>query len=317
MLVHKALLEIGTEEIPAKQISTIHNNLLSVTEDILAAYRIEYNNINVMGAPRRLSVLIEGIAEQLLMTCFEEYINFNNGENILSIEDSHTSVININGRYFDHFLKLFDYDLNDPHKKYALNKKIICVTDRDPSKKKKTDSRYSSCYPFELGVDQENYEYRSTSSVLSNLQKKYKENTNIEILTQKEDYGKTLEYNLVYENPSCNILITDFMSSTSELEDLMNFYEEEKSLEILLEKVNDSNLVEKIKNSPESWTSNEKKKALIAALYLNSIKSKGEHALDLVYNLRENLEEEEPEKFIVPDYIKKAIRKTCRVGEDY
>ncbi len=61
---HKALLEIGTEEIPAKQINTIHNNLLSVTEDILTAYRIGYNNINVMGAPRRLSVLIEGIAEE-------------------------------------------------------------------------------------------------------------------------------------------------------------------------------------------------------------------------------------------------------------
>ena len=262
-------------------------------------------------------ILVEGIAEQLLMTCFEKYINFNNEKNVLSIEDSHTSVINIDGRYFDHFLKLFDYDSDNSHKKYAVNKKVICITDRDPVKKKKNkkNSRYSSCFPFELDLDQNNYKYKPTSSVLSDLQKKYKDKTNIKILTQEEGYGKTFEYNLVYKNPSCNMLITDFMSNRTELENLMDLYVQGKGLEKLLEKVNDSNLVKKINKCSENWSSNEKKKALIAARYLNSIKSKGEHALNLVYNLKENLKKEEPERFFVPDYIRKAIQEACQVGE--
>ncbi len=62
-LKHKALLEIGTEEIPAKLISDIHENLLSVTEDILAQYRIEYRSIDILGSPRRLAVIINDLSE--------------------------------------------------------------------------------------------------------------------------------------------------------------------------------------------------------------------------------------------------------------
>ncbi|WP_347839955.1 AAA family ATPase [uncultured Draconibacterium sp.] len=66
-------------------------------------------------------VFVEGITEQLLLPVFAEY----NGE---SLESEHVSVINIGGRYFNHFLKLFDST-----KPYAINKKVACITDLDPT----------------------------------------------------------------------------------------------------------------------------------------------------------------------------------------
>ncbi|WP_373554290.1 ATP-dependent endonuclease, partial [Terribacillus saccharophilus] len=46
-------------------------------------------------------ILVEGLAEQLLMSLFAEYLN-------TSLEDSHIAVINVGGKYFDHFLNLFN-----------------------------------------------------------------------------------------------------------------------------------------------------------------------------------------------------------------
>ena len=60
---HDALLEIGTEEIPAKKVNNIHQNLKKLTENILNENRISSEKIKVIGAPRRLVVLIENIAE--------------------------------------------------------------------------------------------------------------------------------------------------------------------------------------------------------------------------------------------------------------
>lgn len=61
---HKAVLEIGTEEIPAKLVKSIHQNLLNVSKDILSRYRINSGEIEVMGTPRRLVVIFNNISEQ-------------------------------------------------------------------------------------------------------------------------------------------------------------------------------------------------------------------------------------------------------------
>ena len=47
------------------------------------------------------NLLVEGISEQLLVPEFAKILN-------RDITDCHVSVINIAGRYFDYFLKLFD-----------------------------------------------------------------------------------------------------------------------------------------------------------------------------------------------------------------
>ncbi|MFW6006452.1 MAG: glycine--tRNA ligase subunit beta [Halanaerobiales bacterium] len=60
---HKALLEIGTEEIPAKKVKKIHNNLKKVTDKILTEYRVEVEEIEIVGAPRRMTVILNNVSE--------------------------------------------------------------------------------------------------------------------------------------------------------------------------------------------------------------------------------------------------------------
>jgi hypothetical protein len=58
----------------------------------------------------------------------------------------------------------------------------------------------------------------------------------------------------------------------------------------------------------------EKKKAIIASRYLNSV-GKGENALELCYALQENLSKKgtpDFKDFNVPPYIKSAIEELCQ-----
>ena len=63
-----------------------------------------------------------------------------------------------------------------------------------------------------------------------------------------------------------------------------------------------------------SFVEDDKKKAIIASRYLNSV-GKGENALELSYALSENLAKKgttDYKEFIVPDYIKQAINWICQ-----
>uniref|UniRef100_UPI0015D3884F ATP-dependent nuclease n=1 Tax=Acinetobacter sp. YH1901134 TaxID=2601199 RepID=UPI0015D3884F len=71
-------------------------------------------------------LFVEGIAEQLLMSIFAKYLD-------KSLEDHHVAVVNVGGRYFTHFLHLFDS--NEPN---TIFKKIACITDIDPERKIKS-----------------------------------------------------------------------------------------------------------------------------------------------------------------------------------
>ena len=72
-------------------------------------------------------IFVEGIAEQLLLPCFSEYER-------KPLIDKHVSIINVGGRHFEHYLKLFDFSDSDPYKQYAIKKKVACIIDADPSK---------------------------------------------------------------------------------------------------------------------------------------------------------------------------------------
>jgi len=74
-------------------------------------------------------ILVEGLAEQLLMSIFAEHLN-------ISLEDNHVAVINVGGKYFNHFLHLF----NTSHPS-AIERKIACITDRDPERKEKKEKQ--------------------------------------------------------------------------------------------------------------------------------------------------------------------------------
>ena len=72
-------------------------------------------------------------------------------------------------------------------------------------------------------------------------------------------------------------------------------------------------IIESINKIENGWEDDDKKKAIIAARYLNSV-GKGENALELAYILQKNLAKKgtnEFKEFNVPDYIRKAIEWVC------
>lgn len=98
----------------------------------------------------------------------------------------------------------------------------------------------------------------------------------------------------------------------------MTFYNKEgKTSQDLLNGLSKSKENQRIIESIKSNTNlsdDEKKKAIIASRYLNSV-GKGENALELCYALQENLEKKgtaDFKEFNVPPYIKSAIEELCQ-----
>ena len=128
-------------------------------------------------------ILVEGISEQLLLTVLAKYIGF-------SLEDHHIAIINVGGRYFDHFLNIFD-----SNKLNTVPKKIVCLTDRDPGTKLKTETYFVKCYPFDFNIDTVKFDYKEHSS---NKIIEFETHQNIRFFSQDEEKGKTLEYDLMF-----------------------------------------------------------------------------------------------------------------------
>ncbi|MCX5751551.1 MAG: glycine--tRNA ligase subunit beta [Candidatus Saganbacteria bacterium] len=66
-----AILEIGTEEIPARFVREFLDDLKKKAEEKLAANRIEYLSVRTLGTYRRLTLYIEGIAPKQIDQSFE------------------------------------------------------------------------------------------------------------------------------------------------------------------------------------------------------------------------------------------------------
>jgi putative ATP-dependent endonuclease of OLD family len=248
-------------------------------------------------------LFVEGMAEQLLMSVFAKYID-------KSLEDNHTAVINVGGRYFEHFLYLFDSS-----KENTIPKKIVCITDRDPERKKKPNGSFNKCYPYEHNQDLVLFDYQTNPSADTYIKDTHQ---NITFFSPEINVGKTLEYELLMSNPTCRLLLTDSITNKTELEALMTIFETDNStVQNLLDRLRESDTNTRIKDSINLntvFTNEEKKKAIIASRYLNSV-GKGENALELSYILSENLEKKGTADFIefnVPQYIKDAIEELCQ-----
>jgi len=237
-------------------------------------------------------ILVEGISEQLLLPIFTRYLN---GD----LVDSHVAVINIGGRYFSHFLKLFDRDKS----KYAINKRVAVITDLDPVRKKAgvKGARFCSCYPFELSKDS-GYEYKASSNLIADLYSDRKKS--ISVFTQTKDTGCTFEYDLLLHNPTCKELIVPSITNGDILLSLMNNYA--KKYEEMVAAVGDSDECKRIK---DGLADSKNKDQLIAALYLLYV-SKAESAQEIA----EVLSEKEAAylkgafSFKIPPYIEGAIK---------
>ncbi|MDR1679029.1 MAG: AAA family ATPase [Prevotellaceae bacterium] len=236
-------------------------------------------------------ILVEGIAEELLLPTMAKYISH-------SVEDSHIAIINVGGRYFDHFIKLFSSSNG-----YSIPKKIACITDRDPSRKAKNGGKnFEKCYPYEFNHDSTNFDYVENAQANIN---KFGTDSNIRFFSQDIDKGKTFEYDLILHNHDLELLITESMRNQQEIKELM-----QSSLADAVSKLRAGGENDRIIQSLElsQWSDAEKKKALIASRYLNSI-GKGENSLELCYCLEDNLLKPDAEKksFVIPQYIKDAI----------
>lgn len=237
-------------------------------------------------------IFVEGIAEELLLPVFARYLNKN-------LTDEHVLVVNMGGRYFNHFLKLFD--TNNP---YTINKKIVCITDIDPCRKnKELDENYEACYPYEYNMDTVHYEYKhhADTEVVQ-----YTDHPNIRFYRQNVKYGKTLEYDIMRENPDCELLLTKSVSNLNELKAMMAERETNRMMSKM--RISDTNTRIKTSIDASHWTDEEKRKALLASRYLNSV-SKGSNALDLNMALMANLERPvaDRKEFHVPQYIEDAL----------
>ena len=237
-------------------------------------------------------IFVEGIAEELLLPVFARYLNKN-------LTDEHVLVVNMGGRYFNHFLKLFD--TNNP---YAINKKILCLTDIDPCRKKRgSGGGYEACYPYEYEIDTDKYDYKHHAD---REEVQYKAHPNIRFYRQDPIYGKTLEYDIMRENPNCELLLTSSVSNLGEIKAMMA----EQDMNEMMSKMRNSEANTRIKTSIDAsgWTDEEKRKALLASRYLSSV-SKGSNALELNVALMNNLDkpQKDRDEFHVPRYIVEAL----------
>lgn len=235
-------------------------------------------------------ILVEGIAEKLLMPIFMDACG-------CSYEDEHISIVEIGGKHFEHFVELFNGN--------AVNKKVLYITDRDF--KWIDDGKLKS---FEA------YQNEEVSHI-----KKLKDRFTIEnfhICTQTLG-GKTFEDELLLANID-NSNIAKIFFKKAICDGLEDFFEKHnfdvttwiadvEDIDGRSRKVIDRYLKaynERIDAAPE----NEKfyEKIIFAELFLHYAKSKkGEVALSLLTD-KALYNEDETTKIAVPDYIQEGLK---------
>lgn len=232
-------------------------------------------------------IFVEGVAEELLLPVFAKYCGFD-------LVDNHVLVMNMGGRYYNHFLKLFDAG------QYRIIKKVACITDVDPAVKHDGEEDYERCYPYEYNKEANaQYKHHADAEVAQ-----YAMHSDIHFFRQDTTYGKTLEYDLMLANPKSELLLTPSVRNKEEMKRMMT---KTTSAEMMAEMRN-SGENNRIKNAIQNsgWSEENKCKALIASRYLNSV-SKGENALEMNVALMKNLNSANREQFEVPQYIKDAF----------
>ncbi|MCY9108121.1 AAA family ATPase [Bacillus atrophaeus] len=163
-------------------------------------------------------ILVEGMAELLLFPAFAKQLDED-------LERQHVSVVKVDSVSFKHFVKLFCSEATCEN---ALEKRVSCVTDKDPLKKwKAKNQRWKKCWPFELNTDNERFEYEPLSFALKKLKTAVGNSSNVKVFHNAENWGKTLEFDLAWKN-----FDKDFFREDIELEeDIMSLIKHSEELE--------------------------------------------------------------------------------------
>ncbi|EJY56048.1 DNA replication and repair protein RecF [Alicyclobacillus hesperidum URH17-3-68] len=221
-------------------------------------------------------LLVEGMAELILLPVLAERID-------CDLDKHHVSLVRVDALTFKHFIKLFGAGVKPEYQQYALEKRVGCIVDTDPMKKR-TDRedgkmrRWEQCWPFEIRNDNTSYEYKGRSSAIENLLLQTGERSNVGIYF-KGERGKTFEYDLAWENPSNELLFTKEVEITE------------------VDELNDCD-----------WEQEDKEKAKYASSFLLYAEGrKGELAFDLASRMKERTAIEVK----VPVHICKALEWVC------
>jgi putative ATP-dependent endonuclease of OLD family len=248
-------------------------------------------------------IFVEGIAEQLLVPCFAEYIG-------APIEESHVAVIGVGGSTFKHFLPLFGVSSSQG---CALDRRVACLLDGDPMLKKEGDRRRRVCWPYQIELLEEgavcyafsrvadHTQFFPISSTVQNLNTACVGCGNIRVF-----FGsKTLEYDLAMENVCSSVLIGAVSTHKAELLEYAQdpTARHEELDEMLDEETRDA--IGLLDGDPDT-----KSKAVFSTYYLKCVEnSKGEHAFDLAIGLKQNQEKPLSERspLTIPSHIRQAI----------
>jgi predicted ATP-dependent endonuclease of OLD family len=291
---------------PARVFSDTHDDRGS---KIYVQRFLDATKSNMLFADR--IIFVEGLSEQLLLPCFAEYLKLEK-----DLIDKHVCIISIDSRTFKHFLKLYAHSTEKP---YAIQKRVVCITDADPTMKK--GSRWNSVFPFELIKDAD---CRPLSSHVAELKDLFeKKCDNIHIFHPESGLGKTFEYEICRANPTSTLLITQCFpekNSNYTPENYIKLIDRfDESYDVFIQ---DYRNIFNIKNGDGdeilksitncTWDETEKKKAVIAAIYYKIIEnSKGEQAFYFEEKLRDNINKEQGvrQNFVVPVYLQNALKK--------
>ncbi len=259
-------------------------------------------------------IFVEGLAEKLILPKFLEKEGY-------SYENEHISIIDIGGKHFKYFI--------DIYKDSNINKKILCITDKDFKVNCKDDlSKISNFVPQHISkllIKKEKKAIKKKLILRKSLEiKKYRLKTdfkkvyfvrnNIAMVCQNT-YGSTFEDELFLanmDNKENAIKLLKIVSSKS-----LNTFIEENELDFdcwkaNVEKIKYTKTKDKIKKLVNKYSSliendNEHKKIyeklFFANLFLGYAENKkGEIALEIL------LDEELMSNIVIPSYIEEGIK---------
>ena len=238
-------------------------------------------------------VFVEGIAEQILVPTFARVMK-------RSFDEHHVAVVRVDGLTFKHFLPLFGAGACDLRKDFALQRPVACIIDGDPLRLEKgvQNPRWKACFPFQLGLDNDSFDYRSSSHTAEKLAK-LAGSGNVAVKAGT----KTLEYDIAFENSERTELIPESMKHADELRTLMS--DPDASLD-WVQTVLDSDESDALASVQDTG---EQQRHRVAAVYLRLAEGeKGQHAFALDQVLRGMTKGGDAGTAIkCPDYIREAI----------
>ena len=259
-------------------------------------------------------IFVEGLAEKLILPKFLEREGY-------SYENEHISIIDIGGKHFKYFIDIYE-DSN-------INKKILCITDKDFKVNCKDDlSKISNFVPQHISkllikkgkkAIKKKLILRKSLKIKkyrlkTDFQKIYFVRNNIAMVCQNT-YGSTFEDELFLanmDNKENAIKLLKIVSSKS-----LNTFIEENELDFAcwkanVEKIKYTKTKDKIKKLVNKYSNliendNEHKKIyeklFFANLFLSYAENKkGEIALEILLN------EELMKNIVIPSYIEEGIK---------